>query len=40
MENKINYLAPETKVLELRQEGVICQSICGFEDGGDVPFDY
>ena len=38
METKTNYIAPETEVLELRQAGVICQSIPGYMDGGDVPF--
>ena len=38
MENKTVYMAPAVEVLEFRQEGVICQSIPGYGDGGDVPF--
>ena len=32
------YESPELQVIELRSEGVICQSITGYENGGDVPF--
>ncbi len=38
MENKTVYMAPAVEVLEFRQEGVICQSIPGYGDGGNVPF--
>ena len=31
--NKENYLSPETEVLELKSEGVICQSLESIGDG-------
>lgn len=40
MDNKKYYEAPDTQVLEMRLEGVICGSLDapGFGNGGDIPF--
>ena len=45
MEMKNSYCAPECEVVEMRVEGVICQSIVDgmitppdMEDGGNLPF--
>ena len=32
------YESPELQVIELRSEGVICQSITGYENGDEIPF--
>ena len=38
VENKQDYTTPSVQVFTIRFEGVICQSIPGYMDGGDVPF--
>ena len=45
MEKKNKYCAPECDAVEMRVEGVICQSIVegtipspGYDDGGNLPF--
>ena len=39
MEKEMYYCAPESTVIELRSEGVVCTSIPGYENGGEVPFE-
>ena len=45
MKKKNSYAAPECDAVEMRVEGVICQSIVegaipspGYDDGGNLPF--
>ena len=38
MDKKSYYVSPEMQVIELRNEGVICQSITGYENGDEIPF--
>lgn len=38
MDLKNYYVSPEMQVIELRNEGVICQSITGYENGDEIPF--
>lgn len=39
MEKKNMYCAPECTLIDVRSEGVICTSIPGYENGGEVPFE-
>jgi hypothetical protein len=36
MKEKELYISPETEVVEIKAEGVICTSAPGFRDGGDL----
>lgn len=39
MENKNNYIAPLVEVLNVKINDVLCTSIPGFGDGGNLDYD-
>lgn len=39
MENKTNYISPDIEVLNVKINDVLCTSIPGFGDGGNLDYD-